>query len=227
MKICKKNLLFLVFIVFLLSLSLSSCAKKVNLYDYLSECKDSLYYAQTEDFSLSVYCGFKESPYIADGIKANTYNFIEIKLKAVDNTKEYSIFFKANGKKYGGDMSFDCVKQIYKYTQIIDCNFENNAEFELVNENNSITFTASSVKKNDTLSAKEILNKVAITEKEKLSSLTENGNFSGEIYLRILQNDNVCFYYVGIIDKDGNVYALLIEGNSGNILSRKEIVSNL
>ena len=62
----------------------SSCHKKtVDYFSYVSELRQNVFLAETEEFSLKIYTGFKESPYLADGKKREINPRTEIFLTAL------------------------------------------------------------------------------------------------------------------------------------------------
>ena len=63
---------------------------------------------------------------------------------------------------------------------------------------------------------------VAENKRELFESMTSNGLFDGEIYVRLLYDEG-CYYYVGIINKAEHISAFLIDGEHGKIVASKEI----
>ena len=57
-------------------------------------------------------------------------------------------------------------------------------------------------------------------EKELLKTLTNGKEFAGELYVRILY-ENVPYFYVGVVDRKGNVTAFLLDGKTGKILAKR------
>ena len=51
--------------------------------------------------------------------------------------------------------------------------------------------------------------------------LTENGTLNAEIFVRLLY-DGKCYYYVGVCDREGNITAFLVDGQSGKIIAERE-----
>lgn len=50
--------------------------------------------------------------------------------------------------------------------------------------------------------------------------MTDANGFAGEIYLRLIYED-VPYYYVGIIDREGRIFALLVDSEDGKILAKR------
>ena len=63
--------------------------------------------------------------------------------------------------------------------------------------------------------------KLQENEKETFQSLTENNAFVGEIYLRLICEDEP-YYYIGLITKDGKNRAYLLTADTGKVLAKRE-----
>ena len=75
----KKAALFL--LVPLLSLVLLAGCKGTDYTKHLSDVRSDLFAAETEDFSLTISCITRETPYAADGVACTRSDLIEIVLK--------------------------------------------------------------------------------------------------------------------------------------------------
>ena len=80
---------------------------------------------------------------------------------------------------------------------------------------------ATSVKTENTLSPEKALSRALTNEKATLERMSSNGSFQGEFYVRLLRRDKN-YYYVGIVDRDGNMISLLLDSESGEVLARHE-----
>ena len=179
-----------------------------------------MFLAKNETFSLRVYAVEKESPYSADGIAMETSPRTEIYLTAPSGDRECSISFLINGTTYEGDMSFDNVKSEYYFSRVLDISALQEIPFTIQYGDTTLQLNALSVLDKDTLSAEEILQRVQVSESELFTSLTEKHGFCGEIYLRLLYED-APYYYVGIIDRNENVTAFLLNAKTGKILAKR------
>ena len=208
---------FLVGVIFLFS----ACSEKVDYFSYVSELRDNIFLANTQELSLRAYSLSKESPYVADGIVREVSKRTEIYLTAPSGDKEYELFFTVNGKRHGGDMSFDNVKGEYYYFCTLDVSALTQIEFELVCGEETTLLCANSIVGERTISPKQALQTVVEHEGELFQSLTDKYGFAGEIYMRLLYED-APYYYVGIVDRNGNTTALLLNGETGKILAKRQ-----
>lgn len=204
------------------ALSLIGCSKSTDLNKYVSERLTEIFFCEQDGFTLTASYSQKEYPYCNDGIVGELSDLFEIKLQAPDNSAEYNIKFTVAGKEYGGEMSFESVRQIYTFSQSIRCAGETQLTFTVTSETGENTLVANSVKNENTLSTKEILQYIQKAEPERISALMQNGIFAAEIYIRLVYKDGECFYYASITDRSGNTYSMLIDSESGKILATRE-----
>lgn len=216
---------FGIFLLFLVAFSffspLISATKNLDYFDYVSELRSNLLTAKDKDFSLRVFAVEKEYPYVADGVKRETTLRTEIYLTAPTGDEPCSVSFSVNGKNYGGEMSYDNVKSEYFYSVSADSSQLELLPVEISYGKETLSFTALTVKKQTTLSPRELLNTLKENEKETFNLLTEDNAFVGEIYLRLICEDEP-YYYVGLITKDGKTRAYLLTADTGKVLAKRE-----
>ena len=201
---------------------LGSCSKKIDYFDYVSELRSNVLVASKNNLSLAVYATEKETPYAADGIKRETTPRAEIYLTAPTGVESYDISFTYEGKEYGGDMSFDNVKLEYFYSCSLDLSAAAEIVFTVAFDETTAELTAASVRTEETLSPRDILNKVKTAESETFNSMTDRNGLAGEIYMRLIYED-APYYYVGIIDREGRILALLVDSTEGKILAKRQM----
>lgn len=210
-----------IFAISLLSLPLilaTGCAE----YDYtqhLSEARSDIFRAETDEFTFTLFCVEREYPYLADGIACDKTSRVEIVLAPVQPiTEDFTVNIDG---AYGGDMSFRNTSGDYFYSQSIETFPVSSVSVTLSWGEEVREFTATSVKNENTISVQGALSAATKSEKELLSTMTQNGEFYGEFYVRLLRRDKN-YYYVGIIDKAGKTVSLLLDAESGEVLARRE-----
>lgn len=219
----KKSLLslFLVFFSLFPFIALNSCSQKIDYFDYLSELRDNLLYANTEELSLRIYSVKKETPYAMDGIKKECSKRAEIYLITPEGDKDCFISFTVNEKEYSGDMSYDNVKREYYFICSANLSMEKEIVCKIVYGEKELELCAKSVLDNQTLSPKNALSILVKEEKTLFTALTDKYGFLGEIHLRLIHEDGV-YYYIGIIDKNKQTYAYLLNAKTGKILAKRK-----
>ena len=214
--------LFVLLVALTACVLLSSCKKKeVDYFSYVSELRSNILLASDEDFSLRAYAVEKEYPYSTDGVKRDCTKRAEVYLIAPSGDKNCNISFSVDGKEYGGEMSFDNVKTEYYFSCTLDISKASEITFFIRFGEMEKTFTAKTVKTPNTLPPQKILLSLSQTETELFSSLTDEYGFAGEIYLRLIFEESP-YYYIGVIDRNGNITAFLLHAESGKILAKRQ-----
>ncbi len=218
-----KKILFLALTCLLFSafIFLSACTKRIEYFDYVSELRNNLFLAHTEDFSLKIYSVAKESPYAADGVAQPTSPRLEAYLIAPSGDKTTNVRLSLDGEEVGGEMSYDHVKGEYFYGHSVDASHLRSIDCTILFGEEEVSFTATSVLTENTLSPKAALETLYEERKQSFAALTDEYGFAGEIYLRLIYED-FPYYYVGIIDREGNVQAFLLNAETGAILAHRE-----
>lgn len=209
----------LLLIIFLLPFS--SCQKQVDYFAYVSELRDNIFFAAQGEYSLSIYSMEREYPYQTDGIKMQINRITEIRFFAPSGDKNCHISFQVDGKEQGGEMSYDNVKTQYYYSCSLDVSNLKEISCIVTYDKTSIDLVAKSVRTQNTITPKNALEIVQEDEKELFNGMTDKYGFAGEIYLRLIYEENP-YYYVGIIDRNGKVTAFLLNAESGKILAKRK-----
>ncbi|MBE5745451.1 MAG: hypothetical protein E7355_04885 [Clostridiales bacterium] len=213
--------IFLLFLLLTVLFPLYACQKEIDYFAYVAESRNNVFYAENNGFILRVYAVEKEYPYCADGIKRDTSARAEIRLFAPTGDKDCNVSFHVNGEEYGGDMSYDNVKAEYFFSCTLDISNLSQIDCNVVYGEEEMQFCAQSVKTKNTLSPREILEQLRRAETELFSSLSDKYGFAGEIYIRLLYED-FPYYYVSVIDRNGNTNAFLMNGETGEILAKRQ-----
>ncbi len=192
-----------------------------GLAERVSEYRSLLYSAEADGASLEASYSLREYPYAADGVAAKTEPLFEVRASLPDRTLTYTLSFESGGKRYGGEMNFDSVRQQFTYSESLPEPAEEQLVFTVSAEGEnapSYTFTAARTAGGLPLSA--LLDAVGKSQKEALSGFAGE-NFDGEIYVRLLKQGERSFYYVGFIDRSGNCLAFLADADTGEVLASK------
>jgi hypothetical protein len=211
---------FLLLIIFLAVAIFSSCKKEFDYLPYVSELRSNILLTKTEDFSVRIYAVKKENPYTPDGIPHEGNTRIEVYVSAPEGKDACRFFFTFDGQEYGGEMSYDNVKAEYFYACTLDVSKVQSLPCRIEYGAQTLNLTALSIRQDNTLSAEEILKKLKNAEGELFENMTDKYGFAGEIYIRLIYEENP-YYYVGIIDKEGKINAFLLNAQTGKILAKR------
>ena len=118
-------------------------------------------------------------------------------------------------------MSFRSVTGDWFYSRSVEAFPSGSLSVKVVKDGAQEEILATSVKTENTLTPREALEKAVDAEHDALAKMTRNGVFYGEFHVRLLRRDKN-YYYVGVIDSEGNILALLLDSETGEVLARRE-----
>ena len=202
------------------------CGAQPDLTDYVSEYRSDIYMGTVEDYSVFASYSLREYPYTADGNVGNKSEIFEIALTAPDNTKTYNVSYTVGGKEYSSELSFDSVRLVHRCSQSIPAPQETEIAFSISvaedTDSEPVSVTAVSIKTDKTLSLSDLLQKIKSAQPDRFSALSSGRTFAGELYVRLLYDNDRCFYYVGLIDRNGSTFSMLADAESGEIIATRE-----
>ncbi len=200
---------------------LPSCKKEFDYFSYVSELRNNIFLADTEGFSIRIYSVRKENPYCADGIPQESSARTEIYLLPPSGAENCTISFTVDGKEYGGEMSFDNVKTEYFLSCTLDVSSCTSLPCVITYGEQILELQANSVLSKKEIPPQTLLSKLQAENTELFSSMTDKYGFAGEIYIRLIFEENP-YYYVGVIDRDGNISAFLVNALTGKTLAKRK-----
>lgn len=213
-----KKFAFCVILAFILTFSFAGCKKEFDYFSCVSELRSDIFLYEDDEVSVKIYCSEKEQPYAADGIKGNMNPLCEIFVTLPKSPKE--VIAEVEG--FGGDMNYKAVDGCYYLSFTAERFKKDSVKVKLTVDGESTEYTALSVLYDGVIDGKKALSCVVEHDRERFESLTQNGTFAGEIYIRLLADEG-CYYYVGVCSRDGSVKAYLLDGERGKIITTKEI----
>lgn len=217
----------IVFVCFVLSLCVfSGCAPKNPLLEHVSELRSDVFFGQSENYTIKAGYGFKETPYANDGKVKNKVYGLTIKLIGKEMVgAEYNVKLKIGEKEHS--QTFKLNPATHSLTAFIVIDEFTLKEFELsicCGADCEIVKMQSQLPEN-TISYLSALDYLYQNQTDLINSYyDQNGNFTAEIYVRVLVKDNSPYYYVGLASGGSNLKALLIDGINGEILAIREIL---
>ena len=124
-------------------------------------------------------------------------------------------------EEYGGEFSFDNVKSEYYFSCTANLSALPSIRCIIGYDDIKSEIDVPSVLRGDELSARELLNRVRAENPDLFLSLTDKYGFAGEIYIRLIHEENN-YYYLGIIERTGKIHAFLLNASTGKILAKRE-----
>lgn len=201
------------------TLFLSACNQPLDLTQYVSEYRSNVFVYTQKDFSIKARSVEKEYPYVADGYKGEITHRTEIFITLPKGVESCAVRFSIDGKEYGGDASYDNIKQQFYFSCGANASSLHTLPLALTFCGEEHQLSLPSVR-DDELTLPQVLDAVFSQEKELLKSLQNGKDFLGELYVRLLYED-APYFYVGVVDRNCNTTAFLLDGKSGKILAKR------
>ncbi len=214
----KRHILPIFFL--LLLLPLSACGKSYDYTAHISELRSDIFRAETDEFTVTLSCVSREYPYAADGVACPRSDLVEISLVPAEKADAYEVYFVTETGEQGGEASFRNAFGDYFFSESVTSFPEETVSMRVVWGGETREVTATSVKNDKTLSCTEALDRAIAAEKDRIDRMTDTV-FLGEFHVRLLRRDKN-YYYVGIVDKDGETLSLLLDSETGEVLARRD-----
>lgn len=219
------KLLCFTFCVAMCIVILSGCSKKVDIFDYMSDIRQTLYAGENDKAFVTVVSGERENPYKYDGIKNKNVDFCIVSL--------FPISTKIDGTTLDvelvvGDTTLDITleKSPYENAFMADIGSKiasgQTLKLECEDVGGSIELSCESqkweIKSDDAI-------RIAASEfAEKIQSKTQNQTLQGECYLKIIYDKSrsikTYYWYFTLVDTDGGTSSCVIDPTTGKILAK-------
>lgn len=199
----------------------SACQTSIDYFHYVSENRNNVLVAEGEDYHLKIYAVDKEYPYSTDGYTGEVTARTEVYFSTKGGGQTCELSFTYDGKKLGGEMSYDNVDGEYSFSCAADLSAAREVRLTVRFENRETEIIAVSVKGEHMLSSRQILSALSDKSHDTFSALTQSNEFQGEIYIRLIY-ESAPYYYVGVIGRDAKTTAFLMDAVTGEILATKQ-----
>ena len=218
----KKNIAILMIILILSALAIFYACNKVEepkKESNVSRPVTAFYAGENEDFAVSIEFLEKEKPFVADGVTgdvASTVQLVILPLK-VHNADQFDFALKNATATYSGkvkgnqfgeyavDLTIDFVP-----TSITVGEGETACHIDLVNVLDG------------KLTSQDVINIAESEFAERIAECKEKGEYHREIYVKLITGDREhYYYYVSYIGEGVDYWALLINPETGAVVSKK------
>lgn len=211
----------LTMIILVFALAFCACDQVIEPKEESNVSRQVLafYAGENEDFAVSVEILKREKTFIADGKATNVVDVAELNitpLKVHDNN-DYSYTISNQSVSLSGKLSGN---QFGEYSQELTMDFVPTSITIGEGEN------AQCINLVNVLEGKlTSLDVVNIAEKEftdRIASAKEKGEYNREVYIKLITGDRQhYYYYVSYISEGVDYWALLLEPETGAIVSKK------
>ena len=226
----KKFVCGLVLLCALVFVGCNSNKKSVDMInDHIIEVRNNIYMGSDEKYYATFCSGERENPYELDGVVNEMVPFGIVTFSRNDNAKltndEYMFTITINGEATSGTLSkspFDNT-----YSADIEKAVDDDAEISLEININGTSFsqTLFNESKNFGVSQQRAIEIAGKELSSTLSEMKSGGGKTAEAMIKILKDysgeTNRYFWYVGVVGADGKTAGILIDANSGEVVSLK------
>lgn len=201
-----------------LLLPLYGCGKTIDYLNYVSEKRTDIFLYADDDLAIKIQCSQKEQPFSADGYRGDVSPLVEIFVSLPKNPETLEVSVEG----HEGEMNYHAVENRFELSFSAKAFTADHVDVTLTYGGESKTYSALNVRHAGIMSCDEALKCVVEHDSGLFESLTTNRLFDGEIFVRLLYDED-CYYYVGICDKTKHITAYLIDGEHGKIIAKKEL----
>ena len=214
---------FSLFFIFVINLSLSSCKSNVEeiISQNVSETRDDFYFAKDDDFFVSFTDGFRESNYVMDGKSSPLVEYGVIVVKtSKDLGKNPKFVLKVGEKEYSGEMEINP----FDLTFVADISqkVEKNPKISLFLPDFNKNFELNNLSSSWKITSTKALN-IFVKEKYDLVKPYFNDEAGAEIYVKLVGdklNEDSIFYYVLCVTQDAQVFGVLIDVYTAEVVQK-------
>jgi hypothetical protein len=204
---------------------LTGCGSDIKneMIKNLSDVRYNLFEAKTDEIKVTLMCGLREDPYDYNGISNPKCEFgvITANFTEMPEVNEIGFTLIVNGVGYYGNIE----KNPFGHNFMADIEkiVEDNANVYLTIDGIEGELLMTCVSKNWTVQYEDALNIATEYFMEQAKQFFKNKKFKAECYLKIIYDENSefdsYFWYFGIIGTDNAKLSLVIDVNSGEILT--------
>ena len=150
-------------------------------------------------------------------------DLFEIAVTVPDNTKTYAIRFGCGGKEYEAELAYNSVEMTHECSLSLPEPAESAIGFTVTaEEEEGVSVQAADMRGEGALELAPLLERVQAACPDTFSALTSGRSFAGEVYVRLLCEDERRFFYVGVTDREGKTASMLADAATGEVLATRD-----
>ena len=227
----KKVLLILTAILSMIAFVGCGSSKKneTNFNNHLIEIRNNLFAGEDDTYYATVCTGEREQDYALDGVVGNLVPFGIVTLARLDNERlgsdEYPFTLIVNGENVTGCLEKSPYDNTYSadIEQVIADDAE--IELKLVVDGNNVSQTLTNVSSSFGVDKDRAITIACDELSDSIKNISNEKGSVSEAFIKILKDysgeSNRYYWYVGIISPEGKTSGVLIDANSGDIISKK------
>lgn len=191
----------------------------------LSEVRQNFFIANDNLSNLSLSSGYREDPYAIDGQHKDVVPFgVVVFRTSLSNVSEPSFVLNI------GDEVFEGVMERNPYDNTFVTDIENLVpddsvvKMSIFIEDDTYNFDFKNISKEWNIDYSQAFEIGLDTLTDYIQSLKKGNVFNGECYVKVVSDPNnllnIYYWYVAIVDNQGNSHAVVIDVTSGDVLSQ-------
>jgi len=218
---------FLVLMFF--SVIFSGCSNKYETYlcENISEVREFMLEGKSDNISVNFIGGKRETDYVINGYSTDLIDFGVLTF-VLDDVDNYDVSL-ANYVLIVGSVRYDGELQQNPFdgTLVVDIgkiiDYNQNVYAKLIIGDYSKEVKLQLVNKDFKINHNDVIKLVVSEYKTELSKIIEDGNFLGEVYIKIINDadENVgdYYWYINIVSRDKGNLSMLISPYTKEILA--------
>ncbi|MCL2234248.1 MAG: hypothetical protein FWC11_00860 [Firmicutes bacterium] len=227
MKKAKVAIIFVFAMMF--TFALIGCGINVSRFEgNISEKRVNVFVGEIEGLKVQAITGQKEEPFLLDGTATGMQDFTLITIEPSEflGTVEFSYRVKIGENEFSGEFVPHPFGKTYSTNIDMVSNVKTITLFVQRGEGEEREVVLTSVLTEDMIDYYKALSIAANRLDKQINSLTTNGVLNAEIYVRLMANpiDNTggFFWYVAFLTPEGNLYAVLIDPVSMEVVAVRD-----
>lgn len=220
----KKLIIFAIICVVAILSTSCKLDMQSEVLDNMSDIRYNLFEAKTEDFTATFMCGMRENPYEYDGVSNSKCEFgiITITYKVRPLLEEIDFVLKVNNSDFVGVLE----ENPYDHTYMADIEkiIDSEAEIFLAIDDLESDLQFTSISSSWAVQYADALTIALENVNDDLPQFFSSKQFLAECYLKIIfdlkSTTAPYFWYFGIVGQGGATVALIIDTETGEILTK-------
>lgn len=202
---------------------------ETNFNNHLIEIRNNLFAGQDETLYATVCTGEREQDYALDGVVNELIPFGIVTLARLDNealnAEQYPFTLVVNGENVTGTLE----KSPYDNTYSADIEQviadDATLTLQLVVDGTNFSQDLTNVSKDFVVSKDRAITIACEELGDSIKNISKEEGTASEAFIKILKDysgeSNRYYWYVGIISPEGKTSGVLIDTNSGDVISKK------
>lgn len=222
----KINVFLACLVAIMSSFTLFGCKNSPDFSKYVTELRQNIYYGETENYKVKCFYGFREAPFIIDGNKGDKVYGLTFRLLDKELiSSSYTLNFKYKDFNFRTAFKLNEVSNALEAFIELKDFAENSFSIDVSSASFVENVTLSSIVDSKALDYKSALNKLYSSSPSLINNYcNDNGEFLGEIHMRIIVKDNLSYWYIGLVNEQGDLKALLMNANTGEVLAIRNVI---